>query len=108
MPRSGYMIMDEPQPGDLARYTVHPLWPLLAMMMCGTLLAGPWVVLNAFAIGSATRRSEAWLIVGSVLAAVAFIAVFGTAMAYGGLPWSAKAAGPYVLIALAVIKLSFA
>ena len=105
MARSGYAILDEPKPGTLARYIVNPFWPLLAMMMAGTWLAGPWFIFNAFALGSSTRKSEMWLVIGSVLMSIAFLAVMTTLIMYDVFPQTPR---PYVHIVLAVIKLSFA
>jgi hypothetical protein len=105
MSRAGYAILDEPQPGGLAKYAVNPFWPLMAMMMTGTWLAGPWFIFNAFAIGSATRKSETWLIIGSVLSTAAFIALIAALAAAAPMP---SGAAPYLRIVLAVIKLSFA
>jgi hypothetical protein len=105
MARSGYAILDEPQPGTLAKYVVNPFWPLLAMMMAGTWLAGPWFIFNGFAIGSSTRKSEMWLVIGSVLTSAAFIGLLFVLVAQDMYP---DALRPYVQIVLAVIKLSFA
>ena len=103
MNRAGYAILDEPRPGALSRYVVNPFWPLIAMMMVGTWLAGPWFIFNAYAIGSATRKSETWLIVGSAVSTLAFIMLFG---AFADVVPAGTT--PYARIVLAVIKLSFA
>ena len=66
-----YRIIDEPQPGALARLTVHPLWPLLGFMFGGVWLAWPWFAVNSFALGSPTRNRElVWLIAGIVITIV--------------------------------------
>lgn len=57
MPES-YRIIDEPSPGTLTRFTVHPMFPMLAVMLGGVGIGWPWFVLNALALGSATRRRE--------------------------------------------------
>jgi hypothetical protein len=105
MAGASYSILDEPQPGTLARFVVNPFWPLLAMMMVGTWLAGPWFILNAFALGSATRKSETWLVIGSVLTTIGFIVGLSVLGDMGLLP---EAVRPYARIVLAVIKLGFA
>lgn len=61
---TSYRIVDEPRPGALATLAVDPLWPLLAIMFGGAWLSWPWFALNAFAIGSPTRRREAAVAVG--------------------------------------------
>lgn len=106
MRAGSYAILDEPKPGGLARLVVNPFWPLLAGMMAGWWLAGPWFILNAFAIGSATRKSETWLVFGSVVAAFAFAFAVGFALTL--YPIDNRLVFPYLRIALDVIKLGFA
>jgi hypothetical protein len=53
-----YHISDEPSPGGLSNWAVHPMWPLLAVMFGGAWLSWPWFAWNAFAVGSPTRRRE--------------------------------------------------
>ena len=53
-----YHIRDEPEPGRLQHLVVNPSWALLAVMLCGAWLAWPWLALNAYALGSPTRRRE--------------------------------------------------
>jgi hypothetical protein len=101
-----YTILDEPRPGALAHLVVNPFWPLLAAMMAGTWIAGPWFIFNAFAMGSATRKAETWLVIGSVLASLAFI--FGLGFVSTALFPISKEHAPYVQIVLSVIKLGFA
>lgn len=60
--RSAYHIADEPAPSPLSKVAVRPLWPMLAVMFGGAWLAWPWFALNAFAIGSASRKRELGLI----------------------------------------------
>lgn len=72
-----YRIIDEPQPTKLSHLAVNPIWIMLGGMLGGFWLAGPWFVLNSFAIGSATRRKELeWLFYG-VLALLAGMLLFG-------------------------------
>ena len=79
----GYRIVDEPLPGRLERFAVNPLWPLLAFMFGGALIAWAWSILNAHALGSPTRRRETWIVVGglagivAIAMAIAFLAVKG-------------------------------
>ncbi|MCA9577129.1 MAG: hypothetical protein H6726_30490 [Sandaracinaceae bacterium] len=58
MRQATYHIVDEPTRGPLERVVVNPLWPFLALMVAGSLVGGTWLALNAFAMGSATRRRE--------------------------------------------------
>jgi hypothetical protein len=54
-----YQIADEPVPSETLKNIVcRPSAPLLAAMMCGAWLAWPWFAINAYAIGSPTRRRE--------------------------------------------------
>lgn len=58
MSSDGYRILDEPQPGALARYAVSPMWPLFAMMFGGAWFSWLWFLFNGHAVGSPTRRKE--------------------------------------------------
>ena len=72
-----YRIEDEPRPGGLAHLAVRPLWPLFVVMFGGALWSWTWFVVNAFAIGSPTRRREiAWAIGGLVGNVVLVAGVF--------------------------------
>ena len=75
MTNETYRIADEPEPSSFAKFATNPFFPLLALMLVGVWIAIPWFWLNAFAIGSPTRRRECvWLIAGFVaIAATAFI-----------------------------------
>jgi hypothetical protein len=70
-----YVIPDEPQPSGLGHLVVRPSAPLLATMLAGAWLAWPWFALNAFALGSPTRRKEV------VLCAIAFAGTAALAIA---------------------------
>jgi len=53
MARDTYILDDEPtDTGKLQPYIVDPMWPLLAVMMAGTWLGWPWLLLNGRALGS--------------------------------------------------------
>jgi hypothetical protein len=98
-----YRIPDEPRPGALARYTVNPCWPLLAMMLGGGWVGLPWFVLNGAAMGSPRFRREAAI---AALTPVAVVAV-GVALFHlidtVGLPERAVA---YAVVALVAVKLA--
>jgi hypothetical protein len=53
-----YRIPDEPLPSRWSVLAVHPLWPLLAVMLGGFWFSLPWLVLNSFAIGSPDRKRQ--------------------------------------------------
>ena len=72
---TSYRILDEPSPGRLVRVVVSPLWPLFALLFAGSWVALPWFVLNAFALGSASRARETFV------AAVGFAGALGLATA---------------------------
>lgn len=58
-----YRIEDEPRRGALSQLAVNPLWPLLCLMLGGFGLGSLWFLVNGFALGSPTRRREAFLVV---------------------------------------------
>ena len=97
-----YAIIDEPSPGPLARLSVNPFWPFLALMLAGAWIAWPWFVLNALAMGSATRRREIALCAAGLLGSVALAVVAGVLLGDGVL--SAESL-PYALIVFMVFKL---
>jgi len=53
-----YAIADEPLDTSWRNLVVHPSGPVLAELLCGSWLALPWFVFNAYALGSPTRRKE--------------------------------------------------
>jgi len=99
---ASYAIVDEPKPGTLAGVAVDPMWPVLATMLGGTWLGFSWFIVNALAIGSASRKKEIALAVGGWA---------GTAALFGALVWLAvalqldKAYFPYLRLVLVVWKL---
>jgi hypothetical protein len=99
-----YTIFDEPRPGTLARFAVDPFWPLLATMLCGTWLGASWFVFNAFALGSATRKSETWLAIASPVTSFGLLWLAISLVPEASL----SAARPYMHTMLAVVRLSFA
>lgn len=103
--RGGYAIIDEPRPGKLAHLVVDPMWPLFATLMVGSVLSLPWFVLNAFAVGSPSKKLETWLAVGSAAATLAFLFGMSYAVHAIGLP---KSVYPYLRIGIALIKVGFA
>ena len=46
----------------MSKLAVSPLWPMLGVMFGGAWLSWSWFALNSFAIGSASRKREIWLI----------------------------------------------
>ena len=66
-----YEIADEPDDGgQFGNLAVSPQAPLLAAMMAGAWLAWPWFIVNAFALGSPTRRTEIGLVLLGVVGSV--------------------------------------
>lgn len=97
-----YRIADEPAPSGLSHLAVNPIWPLFAIMFGGAWLSWPWFVVNAWAMGSPSRRLEAGLavlgFVGNVLITLLVLVLIGT----GTLPeWTV----PYLLILFSGWKL---
>lgn len=76
---SGYRIADEPTGGALSHLVVQPIWPLLAGMLGGLWLGLPWLVFNAYAMGSATKTKE------TVIAVLMFLAIVVSSVAIAGL-----------------------
>lgn len=73
--RGGYAIADEPEASRLAHLTVRPSMPLLALMLGGAWIAWPWFALNAYAMGSPTRRRELALAIAGFLGGVVLAAL---------------------------------
>jgi hypothetical protein len=71
---TGYRIVDEPIAGSLGHLVVQPFWPLLAGMLGGLWLGLPWLIFNAHAMGSATRKRE------TALGVLAFLLIAGSAV----------------------------
>ncbi len=69
-----YRIADEPRLGALGGWVVSPFWPMLATMLAGSWLGAPWFVVNALALGSATRGREIAWAAASVAGAAAITA----------------------------------
>jgi hypothetical protein len=98
-----YQIADEPAPGNLARFAVNPVFPLLALMLGGVWLAFPWFAFNSIAVGSPTRRAElAWL-VGGLLAFSAICVAIGASYEAGLI---SEAGLPYAFLVLVVAKIA--
>jgi hypothetical protein len=87
MPGARYHIADEPTPGAWAAWAVSPFWPMLATMLAGSWLGAPWFVVNAIALGSATRGREiGWAVAsvaGSLALALALVLAAGHALVPG-------------------------
>jgi hypothetical protein len=97
-----YRIADEPVPSRFSHLAVHPLWPLLAMMLAGAWLSWPWYAVNGFALGSPTRRRELVVALGGFLAVFATLWGLGTAIEMG---WLGELSRRYAPIPLSVVKL---
>ena len=101
----GYRIEDEPSPSSLSGWAVRPFWPLLAQMVGGAWLAWPWFVLNAIALGSATRRREHLLVAVAAIGSIVLSALVSSLVQVGALGgWVA----PYAAVALVTFKLGIA
>jgi hypothetical protein len=97
-----YRIIDEPAGGALARLAVNPIWPMFAIMFAGSWLSWPWFVLNAWAVGSPTRRRELALACGGFAGNALFIITIGALARHGVIPESSV---KYGVLALIVWKL---
>jgi hypothetical protein len=100
---SRYQIIDEPGRARWPSLPVRAFWPLLTTMLVG---AGPgwcWFVVNAFAVGSPSRRRElAWVVGGLVVLSVLAAALI--------VNWPLVPPGvrPYLGLGLVVPKLGIA
>lgn len=116
---TAYAIADEPAPGRLAAYAVNPALPQIAAMVGGSWIGLPWLVFNAYALGSVGTQREvrlaalspavslvlAMVVTGLVraldLAAPAGLAGLGSVL---GLPPRSYA---YAVVAVVAVKLWF-
>lgn len=57
--RAPYVVPDEPAPTRLQHFVVTPSATFLGVMLGGSLVGLPWMVLNGYAMGSARRHGEA-------------------------------------------------
>lgn len=102
---AAYHIADEPAPGPLSRFAVNPIFPLLGLMLGGAWLAWPWFAFNSWAVGSPTRRKEAvWLVAGLIALVASSALVFRLSEA----EIVPRAAVPYLVLAIVVVKLAVA
>jgi len=83
---SGYVIPDEPAPGKLAAITVTPYAAFLGFVLGGAVVGLPWMVLNGFAIGSATRKREAAIAVATLAGMLALALFIGWLHGEGFVP----------------------
>lgn len=100
--RTGYRILDEPLPGRLAHLSADPFWVVLGLMLGGGLIGWPWFVVNALAIGSATKRRE----IGLCALSLALLAGYVLLLELGyDAHWFGERAVRYLLIGLPAIKM---
>ena len=98
-----YRLPDEPRPGTLSRFTVNPIFPLLALMMGGAWLGLPWFLFNGRAMGSATRRKEAWLALAVPVGMALLLVLFSVLRSQGLLN---RVSMRYATVGLIVWKLA--
>ncbi|WP_394825277.1 hypothetical protein [Pendulispora albinea] len=102
---TAYRIPDEPTPGRLAPYTVHPFWPLITLMLGGAWIGLPWFVFNGVAMGSASLRKEVVAAVAAPLGAVAML--YGSIYLGGTFFALSQRALPYLFVLVVATKLGF-
>lgn len=86
-----YVIPDEPTPGRLQALVVTPFATLLGVMFGGTVVGLGWMLLNGWAMGSATRIREAVIAGITVLVQVGIFALLLVLLALQVVPESAGA-----------------
>jgi hypothetical protein len=104
---STYSIADEPRPSTTAHLTVHPLWPLFAIMFGGGWLAFPWFAFNSIAMGSPFRRRELALAAGGILAPMVAVTLVSMAIGDVSEDWLSRNAA-YIVVLRITIQLGFA
>lgn len=97
-----YALPDEPKPGTLAQFALNPMWPMFTLMLIGSGAAWLWFVFNSIAQGSPFRRKEFLWIGGGVLVSFGYVFLLMMLVGNGTVP---KAAVPYCMIGLTVVKL---
>ncbi len=99
---SSYRLPDEPRPSGLVRFSVDPMWPLLAVMLAGPWLSWTWFVFNAWALGSASRVRESVYAVGGFLGGLVLYVLILVLLAGFSLPdgWV-----PYLVTLLTIWKI---
>jgi hypothetical protein len=100
-----YRVIDEPRPGALAHLCVNPYWVMLTLMLGGAWIGWPWFVLNALALGSATKTRE--IAIAALSLALNCGLVYGVFYAVETKALTVEHAR-YVLIAVPTIKLGLA
>lgn len=100
-----YRILDEPAPSGLGHLIVHPMWPLLSVMFAGMWLALPWFVVNAFALGSPTRRKELGV---AILGPVGLLGLWFGLVVVVNVARLPDGALPYLMLVLTLWKLAVA
>lgn len=99
---SSYRLPDEPRPSGLVRFSVNPVWPLLAVMLAGPWLSWTWFVFNAWALGSASRVRESVYAVGGFVGGFALYVLILVLLAGFSLP---EGWGPYLVTLLTIWKI---
>jgi hypothetical protein len=106
-----YRLLDEPSPSPWSNIVVHPLWPLLGLMLGGFWLAVPWFIVNSIALGSSSRIREAVIAISGLLVTSGVVVMIvmgasrgwleGATLAYAGLTDELiKLATAYILYSL--------
>lgn len=98
----GYVIPDEPAPGPLQALAVTPFATFLGLMLGGALVGLPWMVLNGYAIGSATRRREA---IYAVLTLVGMFGLLAIVIALLDAHLVPQASAPYLGLLVHAVRL---
>ena len=100
-----YQIADEPSRGPWARLRVSPTWPLLALMLAGAWLGVAWFIVNTWAIGSATKKSETALALAALAGKAALLLLFESLLRTHAVgKWTV----PYLVIVPVVWELALA
>lgn len=103
MTTTTYRLADEPSLQGLVRWAVDPLWPFFAIMFGGAFVSWPWFLVNAFAVGSPTRRREAITVAIGFLGSFVALAVL---FKLDGLGLISARVVPYALLPILVWKLA--
>lgn len=96
-----YAPQDSLLPDRLAALVVRPLWPLLAVMTAGPVLAWPWYLFNAWVVGARGLGRMAAIALMGALLLVLMSGVWGWLLAEDILQPNML---PYALIAITGVK----
>lgn len=98
-----YQIIDETRKSSFEKYSVNPVWPLLAVMLIGAWFGYLWFIINSIFLSSYYMKKEIAAIVAAILFSIGFILLLSHSYDQMLFP---KIAIKYLLLLVVVIKLA--